>query len=85
MKYLKILKYLLPIIAVLYIICVFNITALEWLRYNFVAWLIFGIGVLYTLFIWIAFGKRRKQHQDDDAAYEARISQELFKKRNKWF
>lgn len=85
MRYFGSLKYILLVIEVIYIICIFHISAFEGLRHNFIAWLIFGICVLYTIFIWLAFGKRKKQHRDDDAAYEAGISQELFRERNKWF
>lgn len=85
MKKHRIIKYILAAIAVVYIICIFNVPALEGLKHNFVAWLIYGIYVLNTIFIWIAFGKRKKQHRDDEAASEAKISQELFKERNKWF
>ena len=87
MKWSKNIRYIFTFIPIIYLICVFLIPSMEKLRYNFVAWLIFGIYSIYIVFIWAAFGgKRRKCHKkEEDLDVEIKISQEIFLNRGRWF
>lgn len=55
------------------------------LKYNWTAWLVFGIYLLNLVFLWAIDGKKTTIMDDkEEATKEAKISQELLRDRNKW-
>ena len=85
MKYAKGIKYSLSFVALLYILGICFVPFVKPLKYNWIAWLVFGIYLLNLVFLWAIDGKQTTIMDDkEEATKEAKISQELLRDRNKW-
>lgn len=85
MKYAKGIKYSLSFVALLYILGICFVPFVKPLKYNWTAWLVFGIYLLNLVFLWAIDGKKTTIMDDkEEATQEAKISQELLRDRNKW-
>lgn len=85
-KVLGVVKYVLLVIALLYIAGIVCIPAMKPLASNWVAWLVFIIYALNLLFVWVISGKRQAgdSQANRESSKEASISAELLRDRNKW-
>ena len=83
---LRIVKYILLILALFYIAGVLWVPVMRPLAGSFIAWLIFSIYVLNLAFVWAISGKRTagEPKADENSRAEAKISSELLRDRNKW-
>lgn len=85
-KKLRIVKYILLILALFYIAGVLWVPVMRPLAGSFIAWLVFGIYVLNLAFVWAISGKRTAgaPREDEKSRAEADISSQLLRDRNKW-
>lgn len=82
----KMIKIILPLLAILYIIGILFIPFMEPLRYNLFAWLLFVIYIINTIFIYSLLNNRDKSYEaTEQEKKEMVISQELLKERGKWY
>ncbi len=86
MKYIKGIKYVMLLVAFLYILGIFVFPFMEHLKYNWIAWVVLGIYLLNLIFLWAIDAKKKNIEEVDreEATKEAKISQELLRDRNKW-
>lgn len=78
------IRYIMLIIAFMYLIIVYSNDFFSGLRKSSLAWLIFAIYLIGVIFVWKLSGKRRTESKTDSDK-EAEISKEVFWERNKWF
>ena len=78
----------LTLLAVLYLIGLYTVPAMEPLRHEFYFWLLYIIFVLILVCLWTLSGKKQrywKHSQDEIDNEELDITKEVLREKNKWY